>query len=176
MGDVILDLDGHEVSTSNELQGYIALRKVGDNVKLKIWRDGKFIEKNVRLEARATDTKTTASLDRKGRKGGSDETDQAPVNFEKLGFSVGTITENIRRDYNVSGGALVTKRDPYGEAAKRGLAPMDVIIKAGDRDINSPEDLKSYLANVSPGDAVLLQVRTKDGRRLVSVQVPKGGL
>jgi serine protease Do len=175
IGDVILELDGYPVSTSNELQGYIALRKTGDNVKLKIWRDGKTIEKNVRLEARANDPQTIASI---GKRGNKDENSsgQAPVSFEKLGFTVGNVTENIRRDYNVSSGALVTKRDPYGEAAKRGLAPMDVIVKAGDRDINSPEDLKNYLASITPGDAVLLQVRTKDGRRLVSIQVPKGGL
>lgn len=175
IGDVILDLDGTPVSTSNELQGYIALKKAGDNVKIKLWRNGKTIEKNVRLEARANDPQTTASIERQGRRGGETE-NQAPISFEKLGFSVSPLTESIRKDYNISSGALVTKRDPYGEAAKRGLAPMDVIVKAGDRDINSPEDLKSYMANISPGDAVLLQVRTRDGRRLVSIQIPKGGL
>ncbi|HYF02214.1 MAG TPA: Do family serine endopeptidase [Patescibacteria group bacterium] len=175
IGDVILELNGTPVNTSNELQGYIALRKAGDNVKLKIWRNGKMIEKNVRLEARAVDTQTTASIRGRNNKD-QNNTGNAPVSFEKLGFTVGTVTENVRRDYSISGGALVTKRDPYGEAAKRGLAPMDVIVKAGDRDINSPEDLKNYLSGLSAGDAVLLQVRTKEGRRLVSIQIPKGGL
>jgi serine protease Do len=175
VADIILELNGTPVNTSNELQGYIALRKAGDNVKLKIWRDGKMIEKTVKLEARAADTQTTASIRGRGNKN-EDKSAQEPVNFEKLGFTVGNITDAVRRDYNISAGALVTKRDPYGEAAKRGLAPMDVIVKAGGRDINSPEDLKSYLAGVSAGDAVLLQVRTKEGRRLVSIQIPKGGL
>ena len=51
-GDVILSVDGQETNESNQLQGLIAVHHAGDNVSLKIWRDGKEIEKNVTLRPR----------------------------------------------------------------------------------------------------------------------------
>lgn len=39
-GDVILDIDGVKLSTNEELINELMKHKVGDSVKLKIWRDG----------------------------------------------------------------------------------------------------------------------------------------
>lgn len=48
-GDVILSVDGKDVNAVNELQALIAGHKPGDIVKLKIFRDGKTIAKDVTL-------------------------------------------------------------------------------------------------------------------------------
>jgi len=51
-GDVILEINGKKVSTSNELQSQIVLHRTGDVVKLSVWREGKKIQKNVKLKQR----------------------------------------------------------------------------------------------------------------------------
>jgi S1-C subfamily serine protease len=48
-GDVIVAVDGEPVATSQDLADRVAAAKVGDELKLEIVRDGKRIEKTVRL-------------------------------------------------------------------------------------------------------------------------------
>jgi serine protease Do len=53
--DIILEIDGIEVNEENQLSGILNAYKVGDTAKLKVWREGKEIEINIKLEA-APDT------------------------------------------------------------------------------------------------------------------------
>ena len=50
--DIIIEFDGKKVkgTDNNTLQKLIAQKKVGDKVNLKIWRDGKTLEKTLLLE------------------------------------------------------------------------------------------------------------------------------
>jgi serine protease Do len=48
-GDIITKFDGQTVNTQNELSTLIAKKKVGDNVSLTIWRNGKTIDLNATL-------------------------------------------------------------------------------------------------------------------------------
>ena len=47
--DVILSVDGHNVDEPNTLQSVIGMHHAGDKVQLRIWRDGKELEKTVTL-------------------------------------------------------------------------------------------------------------------------------
>lgn len=51
--DIITDFDGTRIKGDDDqtLQKKIAAKKIGDSIKLKIWRDGKTMEKTVFLEA-----------------------------------------------------------------------------------------------------------------------------
>ncbi|HHW70863.1 MAG TPA: PDZ domain-containing protein [Clostridiales bacterium] len=49
-GDVIIGLDGKEVKTFDELSEIIKEHKVGDVVKIKIWRDGEELTIPIKLE------------------------------------------------------------------------------------------------------------------------------
>ncbi|GAB1372357.1 hypothetical protein MASR1M45_24190 [Candidatus Kapaibacterium sp.] len=51
-GDVILEVDGKEVNSPSELQSKIVFYKAGDKVNVKLWRDGKVVNKSVTLKAR----------------------------------------------------------------------------------------------------------------------------
>lgn len=47
--DIILEVDGQKITLQNTLAGIIRSKKVGDEVSLKIYRDGKFIYLKVKL-------------------------------------------------------------------------------------------------------------------------------
>lgn len=51
-GDIIIDFDGHRIKGDDDktLQKLIASHKIGDHISLKLYRDGKTIEKTVTLE------------------------------------------------------------------------------------------------------------------------------
>ncbi len=171
-GDVILELDGMSVNTSNELQSRVVQHRAGESVKLKIWRDGKVINKSVTLQPRDKDK--LAADAKKGNAPGEemDEDSNKPVTFKQLGFTVGSLTEKAKKDNEVENGVLITKVDQYSEAAERGLFPNAVIMKADKQSVQTPAQLKKAM-DAKRGDVIRLQLKTKDGTRLIFIEVPK---
>ncbi len=169
--DVILEVDGTPVKTSNELQGLISMRRAGDNVNLAIWRDGKRITKTVTLKARDDEKEITAEPGRPSAPN-EKETDNAPVKFENLGLTVEPLTSELRRELDVTAGVVVSKVTPYSEAAKIGLRPGAVILKADKQSVQSAKQFKDILT-AKRGQAVLLQVKDGNVTRLVGLEVAR---
>ena len=48
-GDVILSVEGKEVTTAAQLAAILDDYKVGDSVRLEVWRDGKRVSLTARL-------------------------------------------------------------------------------------------------------------------------------
>jgi serine protease Do len=174
-GDVILSIDGKEISKANELQAYIATRHQGDQVALKVFRDGKTLEKKVTLRQRSGDK--LAAKDDEGEK---DETDTktsptAPAKFADLGFSVRTLNAKEKTELKVDSGVLVSDVERYGEAQKRGIGQGDVILEADRKAIESPNQLKRVIDGKKAGDSILLRVRRQaDGSAaFIAVQIPR---
>jgi S1-C subfamily serine protease len=76
----------------------------------------------------------------------------------------------LPRDTN---GVLVESLVPDGPAADAGVREGDVIVRAGDEEIGSSDDLTTALTALSPGDEVELELVSRDGRRNVTVDVAK---
>jgi serine protease Do len=169
-GDVILKLDDKPLNSSNELQSLVALRRAGDKVKLTIWRDGKELIKTVTLKPRDED-KTTASADTKGE---SDEKNKPgePIRFKELGFAVEPLTDDIKKDYDVENGVVITNVERYSVASDRGLFPNGVITKVDKQTVKSPEQLSDIIRSKKPGEAILLQVKYKDNTQIVAIEIP----
>ena len=165
-GDVILQIDGKSVESSNELQSLIAKRKAGDRVDLTLWRDGKKLTKDVKLQARKDqDVSEQAKVGDSGSEGNISS-------FDKLGFSVKSLTSDDKESLDVSNGVIVTDVKRNSIAAKRGLAPDGVIVKADKQKISSVKELKNVLDNLKSGDAVMLQVKYSDSYRMIAIEIP----
>jgi len=50
--DIILEMDGEKITEENPLADLLATKKIGDEISLKVWREGKIIEVKVKLEER----------------------------------------------------------------------------------------------------------------------------
>ncbi len=171
-GDVILDVDGTPVKTSNELQNQIVLHRAGDRVTLKIWRDRKEISKTVTLKS-LDDNGAFAEASNDGKSGDRPSSSADPVTFKDLGFTASPLTEDVKRDLDTKQGVLVTKVDARGVVARRGLQSGAVILKADGQIVNNPSDLKRILSNKAGGDGVMFVVKTRDGKQAITVQVPE---
>ncbi|MCS6807889.1 MAG: Do family serine endopeptidase [Bacteroidota bacterium] len=171
-GDVILEVDGVPVKTSNELQSLITMRRAGDNVTLTIWRDGKRITKVVTLKARDDDKSVAVESGSKPSAPAEKETDNTPMKFENLGLTVEPLTSDQRKELDVPNGILVSKVVPYSEAAKIGLRSGAVILKADKQPLQSVKQFKDIL-DAKRGQAVLLQVKDGSVTRIVGIEVPR---
>ncbi|HPO64060.1 MAG TPA: Do family serine endopeptidase [Candidatus Kapabacteria bacterium] len=167
-GDVILEVDGKKISTSNELQSTIVMKRAGDKVNLTIWRDGKKINKTVKLEPRDKDTEIASATK------GDEEKEEvsSSVDFDKLGFTAETLNKDIKENFDVKQGAYVTKVKRYSLAEQRGLVPNGVIIKADRKEIKSPSDLKKIVDSKKSGETILLHLKYKDQTRIVAFEIP----
>jgi len=99
------------------------------------------------------------------------------VDLDKLGFSVGPLSERARNQLEVDQGVEVTRVTPYSHAWERGLRRGDVITHVGDVPVRSVSEFRRLLGQRKPSEAVLLRVVSvgPNGevlRRLVSLELP----
>jgi serine protease Do len=172
--DVILSVDGKEVNAANELQSYVATRHPGDVVTLKIFREGKTIEKRVTLRARDEETSTVKASDKRERDADAEQEAPKVTSFESLGMSVRSLTPEEKEKQSVDGGALVTDVKPFGEAANRNIGRNAIILEADRKEVGSAADLKKIIESHKPGDSILLRLKFSNGvTNYAAVQLPK---
>ncbi|MCO6465375.1 MAG: Do family serine endopeptidase [Bradyrhizobiaceae bacterium] len=170
VGDVVLEVDGQEVRTSNDLQNQIVLRRAGDKVKLTLWRNGKQITKTVTLRSLDGEGSFAEAKSGDSQPASSDE----PEKFKGLGFTVSQLTSAQRKEFDTDNGVIVTDVQRTGPTSRRGLKPNTVIIKADGKAVNSPAELRRILSSKRVGDGVLFVVKDKDGSKTaVTVEVPE---
>jgi len=174
-GDVILSVDGKEVNKQGELQSYIATRHPGDEVTLKVFREGKTFDKKVVLRPRKEDQTLARNVEGKGTGRDPVVEPARTVAFDGLGFGVRALTAAEKQELRIDKGVLVTDLKPYSEAFKQGIGNNDVILEADRKDVNTPAELKSIITSRKAGDAVLLLIKREGnaGTAFVAVQIPK---
>jgi serine protease Do len=171
--DIILSVDGTPVKSSNELQNQIVLRRAGDKVNLKIWREGKEITKSVTLKSMGDDG-SFADADFGGRTGRiMDSESDDPVTFKQLGFTAAPLDEDARKNLETASGVLVSKVDMRGAVARRGLRQGWAIVKVDGKDVTSPGQLRKIIDGKNAGDGILFVVKTKDGKQAITVEMPE---
>lgn len=167
-GDVILEIEGREVNSPSELQSRIVFHRAGDKVMLTVWRDKKTLKIPVTLKAREED-EVIAGKDDKSNK--PEPKEDEPVKFDNLGFSVAPLTKEIREEYEVKAGVLVTDVARFSAAAERGLLPKGVITDIDRKPVASPKELKKMLDAKKQGDVVILNVKYPNRSQIVALEV-----
>jgi len=171
-GDVILTVDGREVNKQNELQSYIATRHPGDEVTLRIFRDGKTFEKKVTLKPRKQNVEIARNEE--DRPSESEKTSDSPqiVKFDNLGFGVRGTTSAEAKALNIEKGVIVSDVKPYSEAANRAIRKDDIILEADRKPVNAPGDLKRIVESRKSGESILLRLKRDNTTAFVALQIP----
>lgn len=168
-GDVILQFNGRDVSSTNELQGYVEQTPVGSTVPVLVLRDGKRVTINVTVEEQPADY----GLARRGPMGrfGRPEASR----FEKLGLEVAALTPEVAEQLGVkpNEGVVITQVRPNSPADEAGLSPGMVILQANRKKVQSVGDLEKALGDMSAEKGVLLLVRDGQGSRFVVLKPAK---
>ncbi|NMM41936.1 Do family serine endopeptidase [Pseudoalteromonas arctica] len=130
-GDVIISIDGSEISGFHELRSKIATLGEGKKVKLGIYRDGKVQTVKVTLDG-------AAALTAAG--------DELHPAFQ------GATLENTQKNGNK--GVEVTTVDPRSPAARVGLEEGDVVMQVNRQRVETISDMNKIIENTK-GNIVL---------------------
>jgi serine protease Do len=112
-------------------------------------------------------SKMSSGSTEKGESDDEKETDSS----KKLGFSVGSITDDIKEQLELKSGVkgvVVTSVDQSSQAARKGLQKYDIIKKIKIKNnnflvINSVKSFEKATASIKTDDSVLLYVEKRNG-------------
>ncbi|HMN51922.1 MAG TPA: Do family serine endopeptidase [Xanthobacteraceae bacterium] len=190
-GDLIVDVDGTPIKTVRELQRKIASFRPDATVKIKVIRDNKPVDLEVKL-ARLPDQATldprlqkrqkgprNRDDDRDGRmdRGGEKQTDKMGREREgllaQLGIALAPASEG---DGSGGTGIVVVDVDGQGPAGERGLRTGDVILEISGQAANKISDLDDAIkkARGEGKTVILLKVKSQQGTRFVTLPAGKG--
>ncbi len=171
-GDIILSIDGREVNQPNELQSYVASKSAGTTINLKIFRDGKEIDRKITLKARDEDS-TTKPVMKKDEEGSKKDSKSSTVSFESIGMTVKNLSEKDKENFNVNSGILISKVESFSKAEDQRLGSGLIIVEADKKKVSDVSAFEK-IVDSKKGKAVLLKVQDKDGNsRFVGLEIPE---
>jgi serine protease Do len=141
-GDVILALNGTDISSSNQLPPLVGSMKPGTTVDLKVWRKGE-----------TRDVKATLGDFNAGAQAGANAHESASP--ARLGVAVRPLTPEERHEAGVAGGLLI--EEASGAAARAGIQPGDVILSLNGEPVSSVGQLRALVAKAGKHVALLVQ-------------------
>jgi len=149
-GDLVLQIDGHEVTSASDLTRQVALVRGGDMIHLQVRRDGQIKEVDIRSGIRP-DQPQLASYDQSGGAG------PTAAHVKILGL-------RVEPNPN-SGGLTIDGVSPDSDASDKGLAKGDVILQVNGRVTATPDDLAAGVAEAKQA-----------GRKAVLLMIARGGV
>jgi serine protease Do len=171
--DVVVDVEGQDISSNEDLIRYISAKQPGSVVRVQVARDGRQLTLPVRLVERPRsvsrdDESLTNSRDRA----------LTPQAESPLGMTVRELDESfvIRRDVPASvQGVVVVRVDATGPAFAAQIHPRVVITEINRRPVRSVADYDRVVAAARPGDvlAIYYYDPTNAQRILVPVTVER---
>ena len=170
-GDVILSVDDKDVNAPNALQSLIARQRAGDTIRLKIYRDGDVIYKDVKLKSR--DDKDVVEVSKNSKENNGISLDSDRISFDNIGLSVRNMRDDEYDKYNVDYGVMITSVKLYTPAFNQRLSKDLVITEVNKKKIKTVSDL-AHIFNSKKGDAVLIKVVFPNGNvNFVGLEIPK---
>jgi S1-C subfamily serine protease len=160
--DIITDVDGVQVSSARELQNEILKKKVGQQVSLGVWRNGKKTTVTVTTEELPGDTSRLASNQPPQPRG-----ENAAAGF---GVQVQDVTPELKQELGLKSdsGVVVTEVTPNSPAALADIQTGDVITEVGRNPVTGTESFQKALAE-QKGKANLLLLLDRKGVKTYSI-------
>jgi serine protease Do len=144
-GDIIVEINGKAIKDTHELLVMIASFRVGDNVRVKILRDGQGKFLNVVIAERK-DQPETAVAAGEGR---------------DFGLSVQELTPEIARYLGIreTKGIIVVDVEPGSPADEVGIQPQDIILQINRVPVTTMKDYTREIAKKKANGSLLLQIK-----------------
>jgi serine protease Do len=138
-GDVIVKVNGQQVTPDQTVSYLIANTQVGSRVPLEIVRSGKRATVTVQVGERPTEDALNKIAGGDSSAPGDSASPTTPQ--RALGLSLAPLTPELGRSANLppnSRGVIVTTVDPNANAAEQGIQRGDLIISVNNQAVTSP--------------------------------------
>lgn len=146
-GDVILEFNGAQVETWNDLPPLVGSNPPATKATVKVSREGKIKTFDVTLDALDSDSGTVLA----GSPGRA-QTDNV------LGLVVASITGERRRELGDPEGGVVISDIESDDAWRVGLRRGDVILMINNQSVEGTDDFEKVVKDIEPGHAVALRI------------------
>jgi serine protease Do len=162
IGDVITQIDGHQVNDAGELQVEVGQKSPGSTVHLEVMRDGKSMSIPVTLQ--------------EAGKRQSDESASAEHGKPRWGLGLTDITPEVRQQIQAPHdveGAVIEQVQPGSAADNAGLQPGDVIVEVDRKPVRNAADVRQALSSIPKGKDALLLVWANGGNTFRVLHAPE---
>ncbi len=175
-GDVIVKVNGREVTPDETLSYTVARLPIGSRVPIELYRAGKRMTVTAMLAERPTEEQLASIIggENGGGLGNEDAQTKGNAAREVLGLAVQGLTPDLARSLNVAPGTrgvVIGAVDPSSDAAGKGVQRGDVITSVNQAPVASAADLAGAVsaAQTAGRGSVLVQIQRGTGR---SVYMP----
>ena len=165
--DVITDVDGVQVGSARELQNEVLTKKVGEQLTLGVWRNGKKMRVSVRTEELPSDPNKIGSIP------------ASPVPSEsaasEFGVKVQDVTPELKQEFGLKSdvGVVVTEVAPNSPAALADIQSGDLITEVGRTAVSNTESFQKALAEQKGKQNLLLLLDRKGIKTYSIVKIEK---
>lgn len=168
VADAILEVDNKKIEDPRDLQRTIADLPAKSTVDIKIWRDK--AEQTVKVELGTYQNKEELA-DAESEPGDSGEDEgSSNIDLKQLGLTLKPVGPDAKD------GVEIADVDPNSDAAEKGLRQGDVIVKAGNEAVSSPQDVMDAVKKTQDEgrQSVLFHIKKGDQTQLVAIPLKKG--
>jgi serine protease Do len=151
IGDIILEIEGAEMSKPNQVQAKVGSYNPGEQINVLIWRDGE--KRNFKVKLGTREGQTVAESGKK-------ETTESKI--KSLGIKVRDLTNEQRKEMDLSHGIYVQSIENNSPAVTSGLRAGDVIFDLDGVKIDSVEKFNKEIEKKKEGDILKVKVFSKD--------------
>ena len=154
-GDVIMEFDGKEVADSQELPRMVASTPVGKSVNVKLWRNGKALDQQVKISEMEENV----------------EVAKTASHNKTLGIAVQNLTPEMARRLRLKSeaGVVVTRVESGSPAADAGIQTGDIIREVNRTPVKNVEDLVQKLEQAKDQNNILLLVQRGQNNMFAAV-------
>jgi serine protease Do len=169
--DIVIDADGRDIASNEDLIRYISARQPGSVVRVQLSRDGRRMTVPIRLVERPRES----GRDDDALAGSREQPTPAPPDMP-LGLSVRDLDRGFAGRLEIPesvSGVVVSRVDPTGAAFSAQMRRNLIITEINRRPVRSVADYSRIVSAARPGDvlAIYYYDPTVAQRRLVTVTV-----
>lgn len=163
VGDVIIEFNGKEISTSSTLPPMVGLAAIGKKHEMKLIRDGKTMTVSV-MVGQLPDEDAAVKVSEQGGQAGKGG---------RLGLAVSDLNDEQRRRMNVEKGGVMVVEVVDGAAQSAGLRRGDVILMMDNKEVVNASQFVTQARSLPAGKTVRVLIQRGDGPAFVALKVPE---
>ena len=148
-GDVIVQYNNVSIQKTSELQQNVAETKIGTSIKIKVYRNGNLITKNVKIDSFPEDLSSI----------------KFEINTGAYGLILSPLTRDIRNQRNIQkieGGLIIQRLEEDGLAYNNDLRVGDVVLEVNGKKMQSVQDFFTAIDATKKEQALLLILRKSE--------------
>ena len=172
-GDIVVAVNGEEVSDNTELTRRVAAVAVGETVAFDVLRNGERRTVNVRAVARPS-ARELAALNAEPERVTLPEGADVPEGEAAIGLTLAPVTPQVRELYSLGdriSGLVITEVQPRTRFARLGVLPGDVLTRADNRPLRSVDDLRGTVQRLRAAGRPSILLSLNRGGQSIPVTV-----